>query len=632
VEFKSEYRASDKWSEATDIVDETTGNFNNFHISETTQSKLKAKGIPFLFPVQMSTFNSIYDGRDVIVQARTGSGKTLSYALPLIERLHETVNQQSRRSPQLLVMTPTRELAHQVSDVIASLSDNLSVVSIYGGAPISVQETKLRSGVDVVVGTPGRIADFLERGTLDLSQLRHVVLDEVDRMLDMGFADSVDDILKHRYTPGSPDNNPQTLLFSATIPSWVQNTARKYLRSDIVKLDLVGKGTIRTATSVEHLAVSCSLRDRTVIIANMLQVYSGAHGRAIIFCETKRDADMLATSNAIRVETHVLHGDIPQDKREMVLKGFRDGRYRCLIATDVAARGLDIPEVDLVIQCSPPKDVDSYIHRSGRTGRAGRAGVSVLLYRPADLHDVTNVEKIAGIKFKRIRPPSADVLAAAAAEDVAKSLDCVSKSAVERFMKTAEDVAARHGAIPALAAAIAVLSGNDKPISLLTATPGFTTYMLQSKSDMRKLSHAWQTLEQLVPAEIKNQATSMRLCADHSGCVFDLPSQCDTSLADSDVLVRLNELPELEEQQNFVEHRHNAGHRRTGEWVGGTSGYAARGTPKDRSRTSSWHHSPPGGGRHSNFQPYGTPRPDGRVPPYNAKRTRDTRFSGLEEE
>jgi ATP-dependent RNA helicase DDX21 len=530
----------------------------------------------------------------------------LSYALPLLERLHLSMNRTGRKIPQMLVMTPTRELARQVTDVMATLTDNLSVVTVYGGAPIAQQEMRLSSGVDVVVGTPGRIADFLERGTLDLTQLQHVVLDEVDRMLDMGFADSVDDILRHRYTPGNTDKNPQTLLFSATIPSWVQKTARKYLRDDITKLDLVGRGTVRTATSVEHLAIPCTQRDRTVTIANTLQAYSGSHGRAIIFCETKRDADQLAASQLIRVETHALHGDIAQSKREMVLKGFREGRYRCLIATDVAARGLDIPEVDLILQCTPPKAVDSYIHRSGRPGRAGRPGLSVLLYRPGDMYDLNNVERVAGIKFKRIRAPSADVLTASAVEDAVKSMELVPKSVIDRFTKQAEEISNRLGAVPSLAAAIAVLTGNHQQTSLLTASPCFTTFLLKSPTNVDRLGKAWQTLERLVPLEIKDRARGMRLCADHSGCVFDLPSECESELMEIEGLTKPAELPELEEPQ-YTERPGGGEGYRAKEWGGHRPGndWGNRGGERRESwggnkpRRDSWDGNKPRSWQHS---------------------------------
>lgn len=541
-----------EWSETSDVPDEVLGDFKRFRISQNLVDKLKAAGIEFLFPVQTSTFDLIYDGCDVIVQARTGSGKTLSYAIPLVEKLRLASSSTSGRPPKLLVLTPTRELARQVSDVIESISDT-SVACVYGGAPYGPQESKIHSGVDVIVGTPGRIQDFLEKRVLNLKSLSHVVLDEVDRMLDMGFMDSVDSILKERYISGNSSRNPQTLLFSATIPPWVQKTARKYLRPGLKKLDLVGKGTTRTATSVKHLAVECGSYNRTSIIADMIQVYSGDHGRSMVFCETKREADRLATSGAVKQESHVLHGDIPQDKREMVLKGFREGHYKCLIATDVAARGLDIPEVDLVIQCSPSKDVDSYIHRSGRTGRAGRDGISVLLYKRSEIQDLKSVEKEAGIQFKRVSVPTHSEVMMSVATDATKSLEKIPEETVQKFSEMAEAMIAERGAVSALAAALAVITGavDNKPRSLLTSQTGYTTYVFNTASEMSSLGYVWRSLKQYLPFDVTKHIAGMRLCADKMGCVFDLPSNCDNLIRDLwkdgkyDTLKVASELPKI---------------------------------------------------------------------------------------
>jgi len=226
--------------------------------------------------------------------------------------------------------------------------------------------------------------------------VEHVVLDEVDRMLDMGFQDSVEEILKSVFFEGR-GKKAQTLFFSATCsatcPPWVKRTAQKFISDDFKFIDLIGDSKLKTATTVEHLAIQCSYHDRASTIGSVLQVYSGKHGRAMIFCETKRDCDELACSSDIKQESHVMHGDVPQDKREMVLQKFRDGKYRVLITTDVAARGLDIPEVDLVICCNPPKDYESYIHRSGRTGRAGRTGVCVCFYKPQEAWGIAGLER-----------------------------------------------------------------------------------------------------------------------------------------------------------------------------------------------------------------------------------------------
>jgi superfamily II DNA/RNA helicase len=319
----------------------------------------------------------------------------MAFGIPIIEKLEATKKDGDiSKSPKVLVLEPTRELAKQVGDDFTSISSKVRTCCVYGGVSYEKQESDLRRGVDVLAGTPGRILDFINSGNIDLGRVEHVILDEVDRMLDMGFQDSVEDILKSVYkTKEGEKRKAQTLFFSATCPPWVKKTAQKYISDNFKFIDLIGDSKLKTATTVEHLAIQCSYQDRSSTIGSVLQVYSGKHGRAMIFCQTKKDADELACSSDIKQESHVLHGDVPQDKRELVLKKFRDGKYKVLITTDVAARGLDIPEVDLVIQCNPPKDYESYVHRSGRTGRAGRLGVCVCFYKAQELYSLTALER-----------------------------------------------------------------------------------------------------------------------------------------------------------------------------------------------------------------------------------------------
>ncbi|NWH74384.1 DDX21 helicase, partial [Piaya cayana] len=396
------------------------GDFSNFPLSENTINLLKARGVKYLFPVQVKTFQPIYDGKDVIAQARTGTGKTFSFAVPLIEKLQSVLQDGKRgRSPKVLVLVPTRELATQVAKDFKTLTRKLSVACFYGGTPYKEQIDLLKSGIDILVGTPGRIKDHIQNSKLELSSVKHVVLDEVDHMLDMGFAEQVEEILGFAYKKGS-ENNPQTLLFSATCPRWVYDVAKKYMKGEYEQIDLIGKKTQRTATTVEHLAIQCRSSQRAGVLGDIIQVYSGSHGRTIVFCETKKEANELAMNASLKQDAQSLHGDIPQQQREITLKGFRDGVFEVLIATNVAARGLDIPEVDLVIQCSPPKDVDSYIHRSGRTGRAGRTGICICLFQRREEDLLKQVEHKAGITFKRIGVPSATDVIKASSNDAKK--------------------------------------------------------------------------------------------------------------------------------------------------------------------------------------------------------------------
>ncbi|XP_074644801.1 nucleolar RNA helicase 2-like isoform X2 [Tubulanus polymorphus] len=542
------------------VVDEevvASGDFSKFEILDSVVNKLKARGIAYLFPVQSKTYNQIYSGKDVVAQARTGTGKTFSFAIPLVCHLEKLNDTARGRAPKALVMAPTRELAKQVGNDFDSLSSKVKSYCIYGGVPYEPQMQAMRNGLDVLVGTPGRIYDYIERGTFDVTKLKYIVLDEVDQMLDMGFAEIVDKIISGAYSKDQPEMNPQTLLFSATMPSWVRKTASKYMRDDMIQIDLIGQDRVKTATTVQHLAIKCNYQDRPAAIGDVIQVYSGNHGRAMVFCETKRDCDELACDSAIKQDVHVLHGDIKQSKREMVLKKFREGHYRCLVTTNVAARGLDIPEVDLVIQCQPPSDVDSYIHRSGRTGRAGRGGVCICFYKPFEDYALSEVERKAGITFKKIGVPTKEDIIHASSEDVVRSLDDVKEKAYSHFFESADKLIETKGARTALAAALALLTGNTSIAhrSLITSKEGFTTFLFETESEMRGLGYCWSAIERQLGADHRdNSIHNMRMCADKKGCVFDVPTSIQAEFEDQwedtkwDSLSVATELPELVER------------------------------------------------------------------------------------
>lgn len=548
------------------------GALENFKISDATKANLQARGVSYLFPVQASTYNDVYDGNDLIVRARTGTGKTLSFVIPVVEKLslHESALANGR-VPRVIVMVPTRELALQVAkEFETTCSGLLRVACVYGGTPYHKQEQMLYQGCDVVVGTPGRVMDFVEKGTLKLSGLKFVILDEVDRMLDMGFAETVEQILTSAY---AGEEKPQTLLWSATLPPWVEQTAARFMSKNLKQIDLVGQDRVQTSTLVQHLAIKCGWQDRPATIANVLKVYSGQHGRSMVFCETKKEADELAVSEHIKVETHVMHGDIPQEKREMVLKGFREGRYKVLITTDVAARGLDIPEVDLVVQCSPPKDVDSYIHRAGRTGRAGKQGTCVCFYKYNQTWGLEQVERQAGIKFRRVGGPSNEDIVAAAADDAVKAIIEVSESSLSRFRVAAKTLIESRGAEDALAAALAAISGSASELkarSLLCSQEGFTTYLFRTNIEIHGKGYVWGALNRNLPTEVVEKIRGMTLTADKTGAVFDFPSDMDSVVTDRwtngkfDSLEVATTLPDLESNEG--------GRGQNGRNAGGGSG------------------------------------------------------------
>ncbi|XP_067996273.1 nucleolar RNA helicase 2-like isoform X1 [Melanerpes formicivorus] len=543
-------------SDAEELTEEEKeGAFSNFPLSQNTINLLKARGVKYLFPVQVTTFQPIYDGKDVIAQARTGTGKTFSFAVPLIEKL-QSVSQDGRRgrAPKVLVLVPTRELATQVARDFKNLTRNLSVACFYGGTPYKEQLDLLKSGIDILVGTPGRIKDHIQNSKLDLSSVKHVVLDEVDHMLDMGFAEQVEEILGFAYKRGS-ENNPQTLLFSATCPRWVYDVAKKYMKDEYEQIDLIGKKTQRTAMTVEHLAIQCRSSQRAGVLGDIIQVYSGSHGRTIVFCETKKEANELAMNASLKQDAQSLHGDIPQKQREITLKGFRNGVFEVLIATNVAARGLDIPEVDLVIQCSPPKDVDSYIHRSGRTGRAGRTGICICLFQRREEDLLKQVEHKAGITFKRVGVPTATDVINASSNDAKKLLEAIPPAAVDYFRKSAQELIDEKGAVAALAAALAHISGAAyvQQRSLLNSTAGFVTMVLKCSIEMHTMGYAWRGLKEQLGEEVDGKISSMRFLKGKMGVCFDIPVDELGNIQEqwSDTrrwqLSVAKELPELEE-------------------------------------------------------------------------------------
>ncbi|XP_018522391.1 nucleolar RNA helicase 2 isoform X1 [Lates calcarifer] len=553
----SEDSTSDSEKETEETPEQREGAFSNFRISQVTIDKLKARGVSYLFDIQVKTFNPVYDGEDVIAQARTGTGKTFSFAIPLVEKLQRNSSEMTRgRAPKVLVLAPTRELAIQVAKDFKDVSKRLAIACFYGGSSYNPQIDAIRNGIDILVGTPGRIKDHIQNHKLDLTKLKHVVLDEVDQMLDMGFAEQVEEILASSYEKDS-DSNPQTLLFSATCPPWVYDVAKKYMRPGCKHVDLIGKKTQKAATTVEHLAIACHWSQRAAVIGDVIQVYSGSHGRTIVFCETKKEANELSMNAFIKQSAQSLHGDIPQKQRELTLKGFRNGAFEVLVATNVAARGLDIPEVDLVVQCSPPKDVESYIHRSGRTGRAGRTGVCICFYQRKEEDQLRYVENKAGITFRRVGVPTANDIIKSSSKDAVRFLDSVPVTAIDYFRASAEKLIEERGAVDALAAALAHISGATslEQRSLLNSDAGYTTMQLVCSQEMHNLGYAWRTIKEQLGEQFENHIHRMTFLKGKTGVCFDVPADKVKEIQENWKdgrrwqLTAATELPELEEKQ-----------------------------------------------------------------------------------
>ena len=351
--------------------------FRDFDISEPISSGLEAAGIFTTFPIQALTLPLALGGQDIIGQARTGTGKTLAFGVPLLQLIEE--HGQSRL-PQALVVVPTRELAIQVADDlrVAAVNVRVKVLTVYGGRAYEPQIDALTAGVDIVVGTPGRLLDLAERRHLDLSAVRALVLDEADKMLDLGFLPDVERIV--RLTPAQR----QTMLFSATMPGDVVTLARRHMRQP-TNIRAEGHDAPAPVPSTEQHVFRAHQMDKIEVLARVLQARN--RGLTIVFCQTKRAADQVADTLATRgFAVATVHGDLGQGQRERALRAFRSGKVDVLTATEVAARGLDVEDVTHVVNYECPDDEKTYVHRIGRTGRAGRAGVAVTFVDWRDMH------------------------------------------------------------------------------------------------------------------------------------------------------------------------------------------------------------------------------------------------------
>jgi superfamily II DNA/RNA helicase len=339
--------------------------FSALGVSSDLVAVLDRAGLTTAFPVQRLCIPDALAGRDVCGKAKTGSGKTLAFGLPLVERVAPA----SPKRPTGLVLVPTRELAVQVTDVLRPLVEarKLRLVAVYGGAQMAKQISALEEGAEIVVATPGRLIDLIERKVADLSDVGLVVIDEADRMADMGFMPQVEWVLRHI------KGTHQTLLFSATLDGGIQGLVDRYQHDPVFhEVD----SPTQTVDKMAHRFLLVHEMDKHRVAAAITRSAS----RCLIFTNTKRAADRLARQlEDDGVDAKAIHGDLRQEVRERALKRFSNGKLAVLVATDVAARGLDIDELDIVIQADPPPDPKTYLHRSGRTARAGAAGLAVTL-------------------------------------------------------------------------------------------------------------------------------------------------------------------------------------------------------------------------------------------------------------
>ena len=373
-----------------DQPEEKKISFNELGLSPVMLAALEKAAYEYPTPVQAGLIPRALTGADVVGQARTGTGKTASFAIPILEKLDPKAN---IHHVQALVMVPTRELAVQVHDEIVKLSDGRRVhcVAVYGGKPIRGQIEKLQKGAQIVVGTPGRVLDHLARGTINFSSLKIAVLDEADRMLDIGFRPDIEKILRRCPT------DRQTLLLSATVPPPIARIAQKYMRSPETLNFTSHEMTVET---IDQYYFTVDQERKFELLIRLLGREKPK--QAIIFCRTKRGTDRVFQRLSKRTKfAGAIHGDMQQSARDRVMKEFRAGKVRFLVATDVVGRGIDVTSISHIVNFDVPAFCDDYVHRVGRTGRMGREGVAFTFVCPHEGPELTRIEERIGRLLKR---------------------------------------------------------------------------------------------------------------------------------------------------------------------------------------------------------------------------------------
>ena len=368
--------------------------FDELNLSRELLKAVNDMGFEEATPIQAQAIPHILKGKDVIGNAQTGTGKTTAFGLPILEMVDP-----NNKAPQAIILCPTRELAIQVAEEIRTLSkykQGIHILPIYGGQPIERQIHSLKKGVQIIIGTPGRVMDHMRRHTLKLQNVKIVVLDEADEMLDMGFREDIEKILKD-----IPEER-QTLLFSATIPEPILELGEKHLKNpEFVKV--VHKEL--TVPSIEQFYFEVSRRDKVDALSRLIDFYNP--NLSLVFCNTKKGVDeLLAQLQAWGYSADGLHGDMSQSQRDRVMAKFKSGAIDILVATDVAARGLDVENVDAVFNFDVPQNEEYYVHRIGRTGRAGRAGKAFTLVVGRDIYKLKDIKKYANTKILRRQVPS----------------------------------------------------------------------------------------------------------------------------------------------------------------------------------------------------------------------------------
>lgn len=427
--------------------------FTELNLKPEILKAIRRAGFEEATPIQEKTIPLVLEGKDVIGQAQTGTGKTAAFGLPVLQTIDP-----KEKSIQALIIEPTRELAIQTQEELFRLGrdEKAKVQVVYGGADIRRQIRSLKQAPAILVGTPGRLLDHLKRGTIDLSNVKTIVLDEADEMLDMGFIQDIESILKYA------SNDHQTLLFSATMPKPIMRISEKFMKDpEVVQI----KSKELTANLIDQYFVRTKENEKFDILCRLIDVQNP--DLAVVFGRTKRRVDELTRGLQARgYNAAGIHGDLSQGRRMNVLKRFKNGKLDILVATDVAARGLDISGVSHVYNYDIPQDPDSYVHRIGRTGRAGKNGISVTFVTPNELGYMRTIEQLTRKKMMPLRPPSDEEAFKGQLSAATKKVDELLKGNLDKYTNGASELLEQYSEVDLAAALLKTLSKDAESIKV----------------------------------------------------------------------------------------------------------------------------------------------------------------------
>ncbi|SKA86023.1 ATP-dependent RNA helicase DeaD [Clostridium sp. USBA 49] len=424
--------------------------FSDLGLNEKVIKAIDDMGFEEPSRIQAEIIPVLLQGFDAIGQAQTGTGKTLAFGAPILSKFEKKEN-----NIYAIILAPTRELAIQVNDELVRLAKYIKVktLPVYGGQPIERQIRALKNGIDIIVGTPGRVLDLIRRNIIDLSSIKFLVLDEADEMLDMGFIDDIEEIIKNA------NKDRQTMLFSATMPDEIKKLSKRYMKDDRKHISIV-KNTM-TVSTVSQYYYEVKQNNRFESFCRILDVEEPSS--AIIFCKTKKGVDELVEAMQTRgYSVEGMHGDMSQNQRLNTLKKFKEGNLEFLVATDVAARGIDVENVTHVINYDLPQDIESYVHRIGRTGRAKKEGIAYSLVTPREYMTLKQIEKVTKSKIKRKEIPTIDDIFQAKFRNILDRIkETLEEDEYKRFVPLATELDDDYNLVDVAAALMNILYNKE---------------------------------------------------------------------------------------------------------------------------------------------------------------------------